>query len=111
MGFAGEMDVPGRDASPLELVHLGQEHLRVDDTTGADHARLPTKHSARDLPDLEGVSVDDDRVARVRPALVAADEVRILGEQVDDLALAFVNSPSPAEHGWSPVPESAQPSR
>ena len=34
--------------------------------------------------------LDDDRVPGVRAALVAADEVGVLGEQVDDLALALV---------------------
>ena len=34
---------------------------------------------------------DDDRVPCVRAALVAAHEIRVLREQVDDLALAFVS--------------------
>ena len=42
------------------------------------------------MPELERHAVDDHGVAGVRPALVAADEVRVLREQVDDLALAFV---------------------
>ena len=40
--------------------------------------------------ELVGLAVGDDRVARVRAALVAADEVRVLGEQIDDLPLALV---------------------
>ena len=41
-------------------------------------------------PDLERLAADDDRVPGVRPALVAADHIRALREQVDDLALALV---------------------
>ena len=36
------------------------------------------------------VVVGDDRVPRVRAAVVAADEIGVLREQVDDLALALV---------------------
>ena len=52
---------------------------------------LPGDDAGRDLPDLVRLAAGDDRVARVRPALVAADDVRLLREQVDDLALALVS--------------------
>ena len=52
--------------------------------------RLPGDDPGRDLADLVGLVLDDDRVARVRATLVTADEVGLLGEQVDDLALALV---------------------
>ena len=40
---------------------------------------------------LKTSSPTRDRVAGVRAALVAADEVRALREQIDDLALALVS--------------------
>ena len=38
----------------------------------------------------ERLAARDDRVSGVGAALVAAHDVRVLGEQVDDLALPFV---------------------
>ena len=87
---ARDVDLVGGVAAPLELVELGDQHLRVDDAAVADHARLAADDSARQRADLVRLVADHDRVAGVRPALVAADDVGVLGEQVDDLALAFV---------------------
>ena len=77
-----------RDSSSSTSV---RKHLGIDDAARADHARLAAEHAARDLADLEGLAVDDDRVAGVRAALVAADEIGVLREQVDDLALPLVS--------------------
>ena len=60
----------------------------------------------RDLPDLVRLAVDDDRVPGVRAALVAADEVGVLGEQVDDLALPLVAPLRADDHGRGHVPHS-----
>ena len=73
-----------------ETVELLEQHRRVDDTAGADHALLALEDPARDVLQLVRLAVGHDRVAGVRAAVVAADEVGVLGEQVDDLALAFV---------------------
>ena len=81
----------GRDAASLELVHLCEEHLRVDDAAGTDDARLAAEDAARNLAELVRLAVDDDRMPGVRTALVAADEVAVLSQQVDDLALALVS--------------------
>ena len=51
---------------------------------------LPERIPDGQLAELERLAVDDDGVAGVRAALVAADDVRLLREQVDDLALALV---------------------
>ena len=53
-------------------------------------AALPRDEAGRELPDLVRLFADHDRVPRVRAALVAAHEVGILREQVDDLALPLV---------------------
>src|SRR5205823_9808 len=66
------------------------QHLRVDHAAGADHALLALEDPGGNVLQLERLAVGDDRVARVRPAVVAADEIGMLGKQVDDLALALV---------------------
>src|SRR5439155_13800599 len=78
------------DPASLELVEFADQHLRVDDAAAADHGRLAGDDTARRLPDLVRLAVDDDRVPGIGPALVAADHIRALREQVDDLALALV---------------------
>src|SRR5207253_10715522 len=95
----GEVDVSGRAAARLQLVDLGEEDLRIDDATSADHAGPAGDHAAGNLADLERLAVGDDRVPRIRPALVPADDVRLLGEQVDDLSLAFVSPLRADDHG------------
>src|SRR5207244_7238609 len=107
--LAGEVDIACRDATPLELVDLREEDLRIDDAARTDHARLAAQHAARDLPDLVRLAVDDDRVTRVGPALVAADEIGILRKQVDDLALPLI-SPLRADYDccWHSIEESNQ---
>ena len=80
----------GRDAARLEVVELLDEDLRVDDAAGAEHALLAPQDPRGHVLELVRLAVGDDRVARVGAALVAADEVGVLGEQVDDLALALV---------------------
>ena len=67
------------------------EELGVDHAPGADDARLPlVEDPRRDVVELERLAAAEDRVARVGPALEPADHVRVLREQVDDLALALV---------------------
>ena len=96
---AGQVDPLERDPAPLRVVHLLDEHRRVDHAAGAEHAVLPADDAGRHLPELERLAVDDDRVPRVRPAVVAADDVGVLGEQVDDLALALVAPLRTDDHG------------
>jgi hypothetical protein len=90
VGVARDVDLVGWAAALLELVELGDQHLGIDDAAVADHARLAADDPTRQCADLVRLVADDDRVAGVRAALVAADDVGVLGEQVDDLALALV---------------------
>ena len=55
------------------------------------HALLAPENPRGHVLELVRLAVGDDRVAGVGPALVAADDVRVAGEQVDDLALALVS--------------------
>ena len=52
--------------------------------------------SKRRMPFL---AAGDDRVPRIGPAVVAADEIGMLGQQVDDLALALVSPLGADDHG------------
>ncbi len=121
--FAGLVDgaVPGHDyvrvprqphpvdgdAPPGEVVELGDQLLGVDDATGADDALLLGHDASGKVAELEGLAVHLDRVPGVRSAVVAADDVRVLGEQVDDLALALVSPLGPDDHGRGHGPKCA----
>ena len=91
--------------SRLEVVELGDQHGGVDDATCADRARLALDDPRRDRADLVDLVADDDRVPGVRPTLVAADEVGLSGEQVDDLALALVAPLRADDHSRRHVPQ------
>ena len=81
----------GVDVAAAQIVELVGQDLRVDHDPVADHAQLARVQDARrHQVQLPGLAVADDRVAGVVAALEADDRVRPLGEQVGDLALAFV---------------------
>ena len=106
---AGHEDEAGSGvAATLQVVELVDHDLRVDDAPRADRRRLAGDDPRGDLPDLVRLAVDDDRVPGVRAALVAADEVRLLGEQVDDLALPLVAPLRTDDHGGRHVPHSCR---
>ena len=105
MRVARDVDLGGRAAALLELVELADQHLGIDDAAVADHARLAAHDAARQRADLERLVADDDRVAGVRAALVAAHDVRVLREQVDDLPLAFVAPLRTDDDGRRHAPE------
>jgi len=85
---------PGRGhvhALGREPVGLGQEHRRVQHHARADHATLARVQDARGNEVQHGLlAVHHQGVARVVAAVEPYDEVRPFGEQVHDLALAFV---------------------
>ena len=75
-----------------------EQRLRVDDDAVADHRQLAAAHHAgRQQRQLVDLAVDDQRVAGIVAALETHDDVGLLGQPVDDLALALV-SPLGADH-------------
>ena len=87
------------DAAPAQAVELADQHRGVDDDAVADHAGLArVEDPGRDQVELERLAVADDRVAGVVAALEADDHRGVLGEQVDDLALALVAPLGPDDH-------------
>jgi hypothetical protein len=96
--------VETRTAPQLEVVELLDEDLRVDHATRAEDALLAPEDPGGHVPELVRLAVGDDRVTGVRPALVAAHDIGVLRQQVDDLALALVSPLSADDYGrWHVV--------
>jgi hypothetical protein len=113
-----QVRVPGQEhhalglvAARLEVVQLGDQNLGIDHTARPDRAPLPGDDAGWDLPDPVRLPAGHDRVARVRAALVAADEVRLLRQQIDDLALALVSPLRADDHGRGHAPQCRRRSR
>ena len=86
-----DAQVRRRDPALLERRDLLDEEREVDDRPGAEHAdRVRVEDAGRDEVELEGALFVDDGVSGVVAALVADDEIRLLREEVRDLALALV---------------------
>ncbi len=96
----GNAQTLGRDLHALaaEPADLLKQRTRIEHHAVADHRKLAgTHHARRQQRELVGVAADDERVARVVTALEAHDDVRLLGQPVDELSLAFV-APLGADH-------------
>ena len=75
----------------LQPVDLVEQRLRIDHDAVADDRQLAAAHHARGQQrQLVGHAVDDQRVAGIVAALEAHHDVGLLGQPVDDLALALV---------------------
>ena len=80
-----------RDALFPERGDLVEQRLRIDHHAVADDRQLAAAHHAgRQQRQLVGDAVDHQRVAGIVAALEAHDDVGLLGQPVDDLALALV---------------------
>ena len=74
-----------------QLVQLTRQHLRVDHDPVADRAQLAwIQDPGWDQVELPVHAFAHDGVAGVVAALEADHHIRLLGKEVDDLALAFV---------------------
>ncbi len=79
------------DALRRELCDLIEERLRIEHDAVADHRELRgPQHARRQQRQLVGFAVDDERVAGIVAALKAHDDVGLLRQPVDDLALPLV---------------------
>ena len=92
MGAVGDSQVEADlDASGEEPLHLAGENLQVQGNAGGDDVDdLGAEDAAGDQVKGEGFLADPDGVARVGAAGVSDNDFEMLGEQVDDLALALV---------------------
>ena len=88
-----------RDALFPERGDLVEQRLRVDHHAVADDRQLAAAHHAgRQQRQLVGDAVDHQRVAGIVAALEAHDDVGLLRQPVDDLALALVAPLRPDYH-------------
>ena len=94
---AREHDDRRVDAALLEQVDLVEETSGSTTQPAPITDCVPRDDAARHLTHLPRLAVDDNCVPGVGTALIAAHHIRLLGEQVDDLALAFV-APLRADH-------------
>ena len=79
------------DALALQLRHLLEESLRIEHHAVTDHRKLRgPQHAGGQQRQLVGLAVDDEGVAGIMAALEAHDDVGLLRQPVDDLALPFV---------------------
>ena len=97
-------------AARAQRVDLLDQRGRIDDDAVADDADLAGVQHAGGHQMQDGLLVaDDERVAGIVAALVAHDDVGVLGEDVDDLALAFVAPLSAdTDDRWHAAPHSAR---
>ena len=92
--------VAGADAAALEIGELFAEHLEIHDRAGADDAqRVRIEDARRHEMQLERAVLVDHGVAGVVAALEADDHVRLLRQEVRDLALALVTPLGPDDGG------------
>jgi len=89
----GDAQILRRDGDALraQLGDLVEEGSGIEHHAIADHRELlVAQHARRQQRELVGLAVDHQRVAGVMTALEADDDVRLLRQPVDDLALSFV---------------------
>src|SRR5213076_2926138 len=94
-GASGARDPRRRACSPsgcplAQGVELGKERLRIEHDAVADQAYRTLNDPRGNLVQHELPGAGVDRVACVRAALIAHDEIGALGEHVDDLPFALV---------------------
>ena len=79
------------DPDLAQTVDLADERDRIDDDAVADHANFPRPQNAgRDQVQNIFLAAVDDGVSGVVAALAADDDIRLLGQDVDDFAFAFI---------------------
>ena len=73
---------------PIDLLH---ERQRIERDTIRNHIDLPLVQDPRgdQMQDVL-LLTNDDRVPGVRAALIAHDDIGVLGKEIDDLPLALI---------------------
>ena len=99
-GALRDTEVVGTDAAAFEVRELLAEHLEIHDRARSDDAeRVRIEDARRHEMELERAVLVDDRVAGVVSALETDDHVRLLRQEVRDLALALVAPLGPDDGG------------
>ena len=80
------------DAVLRQLVHFGEQRIRIDHDAVADDAGdAAMQDTGRDEAQDELGAVDVDGMAGVVPALIARHDRKMRGEKIDDLAFPFIS--------------------
>src|SRR5579884_3164864 len=80
------------EAVLLESIHFLQKGNGIEHHAVADDAAASfTQHATRNKLQHELLAADDDRVSGVMSAGIACDDVEVLREHIDDLALALIS--------------------
>ena len=93
MTFSATRKFSGLTATPwpLSFVDFVEKSLRIEHHAVADHGELlRAQHAGGQQRELVGLTVDDEGVAGIVAALEAHDDVGLLRQPVDDLALPLV---------------------
>ena len=85
-------EVPAhRHSRRFESLDLGQQRAGIDHQSVADHRLLARpQDAARDQLEDVFLLADEDGVAGIVPALIARDDIELLGEEIDDLPFTLV---------------------
>ena len=87
----GDAEIRRAHPALLEREHLVAEEREVHDHARAEDARrVRIEDAGWDQVELERAPLVDDGVPGVVATLVADDKIRLLREEIRDLALAFV---------------------
>src|SRR5207245_3848545 len=79
------------DAGFPQVLDFFKKSRRVDDHAVGDHrSNIRPKHAGGEKREFERLAVADDGVAGVGPAVVANDDIVLVGEEIDDLAFGLV---------------------
>ena len=101
MRVARQQESRDVDASLGQGIHLFEQHLGINDYPGTDHrGAMGIQDPGWDQVERVPLAFDDDRVAGVVAALVADDDIGVRGQEVGDLAFAFV-TPLEADEGYA----------
>src|SRR3954452_32989 len=80
------------DALLLQTIDFLDESVRIDHDTIANYRQLSRSHHARRQErQFVSNSADDQSMASIMSALKADHDVGLLGQPIDDLALALVS--------------------
>ena len=92
VGVGRHLEAAAVHAPPGQAVDLGEQHGGIDDDAVADHrGDVVVEHAARHQLEREALAVrGHERVTGVVAALVADDDVHLLGEEIGEPPLAFV---------------------
>ena len=91
VGPLADEELRGADTLGAQVIQLLEQHGWIDHDAAADHIDRARVEDARGHDvQLEGAALVDNRMASVVAAAVADDQPRSIGQQIHNVALAFI---------------------